>query len=168
MNYLVLFFVIVCILLYSIVFAMDAEKGITSIKTSYHMFTDPSIGLIPLLFAAIFIGGLIQTIIPIELVTHWLGEEAGVRGIVLGALLGSIIPGGPYVAFPIAGAIYKAGASVGVTIAFVSGWSLLSIMRLPIELPFLGKDVVIVRIIASLIFPIIIGVMGQMIYNISN
>jgi uncharacterized membrane protein YraQ (UPF0718 family) len=165
MNYVVLVFIVVCLLLYGIVFAVDSEKGIASIKSSYRMFTDPNIGLIPLIFAAIFIGGLVQTVIPSELITSWLGRESGIRGIALGALLGSVMPGGPYVSFPIAGAIYRAGASVGVIIAFVSSWSLLAFARLPLELPFLGKEVVAVRIAASLIFPIIIGLIGQMIYN---
>lgn len=132
------------------------------------MFTDPNIGLIPLILAAVFIGGLVQTIVPNELITGWLGRESGIKGIVLGALMGSIMPGGPYVSFPITGAIYRAGASVGVIIAFVSGWSLIAFARLPLEIPFLGKNVVAIRITASLIFPVIIGVIGQMIYNALN
>ncbi len=165
MNYVVLSFIAVCLVLYGIVFAVDSEKGIASIKSSYRMFTDPNIGLIPLILAAIFIGGLVQTVVPSELIIRWLGRESGIKGIALGAILGSMMPGGPYVSFPIAGAIYRAGASVGVVIAFISSWSLIAFARLPLELPFLGKDVVVVRIAASLIFPIIIGLIGQMIYN---
>lgn len=30
MNYVVLFFIVICLLLYGIVFAMDSEKGIAS------------------------------------------------------------------------------------------------------------------------------------------
>lgn len=165
MNHVVLVFIVVCLLLYGIVFAVDSEKGVASVRASYRMFTDPNIGLVPLILAAIFIGGLVQTVVPGELITGWLGGESGIKGIALGALLGSIMPGGPYVSFPIAGAIYRAGASVGVIIAFVSSWSLLAFARLPLEIPFLGREMVAVRIAASLIFPIVIGVIGQMIYN---
>jgi len=117
--------------------------------------TDPNIG----------IASLIQAAIPRQVIADFLGEEAGLKGIALGTLLGSVMPGSPYVIFPLVGGLYRAGAGVGTVIAFVSAWSLISLSRVPTEIPFLGTKIVAVRIAVSLIFPIVLGILGQIVFS---
>lgn len=165
MNYVALGFVIAAILLYSITFIVSPNSATQGLRESLRIFTDPSIGFIPLIVAAILVAGLVQAIVPRELIAGLLGEEAGLKGIALGVLFGSVTPGGPFVAFPLVGGLYRAGAGVGTVLAYISAWSLLGIVRVPMEIPFIGVKLVAIRIVASLVFPFIIGVIGQTIYN---
>ena len=165
MNYIVLGFIVVAVLMYAVGFALNPESVRQGLKISFKTFTDPNIGLIPLVVSATLIASLVQAAIPRQVIANFLGKEAGLKGIALGALLGSVIPGGPYVTFPLVGGLYRAGAGVGTIIAFVSAWSLISLARIPLEVPFLGTKMVIVRIAVSLIFPIVLGILGQIVFS---
>lgn len=114
-----------------------------------------------LLLASFAVAGLIQVLIPRELVSRWLGEEAGFKGILLGCLAGGLVPGAPYSVFPIIASVYKAGASVGTVVAFVTAWSLWSLGRLPTEVALIGPRVTVVRMISTLLFPPIAGLIAQ-------
>ena len=94
--------------------------------------------VVPLLLAAFLTAGLIQTLVTREVVTRWLGARSGWRGIALACLGGALMPGGPYVYYPIAAALLKAGAGLGALVAFVSAKNLWSVTRLPLEFALLG------------------------------
>ena len=165
MNYTVLGFIAIAILMYVIAFAVNPDYVSRGLKVSYDIFVDPQIGLIPLLITATLIAGLVQVVIPKEVIANLLGKKAGLGGIALGSILGSLIPGGPYVVFPLLGGLYRAGAGVGTVIAFVTAWSLLSLARIPMEIPFLGTKIVALRLALSLIVPIVLGFIGEMIFS---
>jgi len=161
MNYVVVGFLVAAVMMYAIVFIFSPETVGQGLRISYRTLTDPNIGLIPLIIGATLISGLAEAAIPKEVMSSFLGEEAGLKGIGLGTLLGIIMPGSPYAIFPLVGGLYKAGAGVGTIIAFVSAWSLVSLSRIPTEIPFLGTKIVAVRILVSLIFAVILGILGQ-------
>lgn len=165
MNYTVLGLIAITILMYLIAFAVNPDYVGQGLKNSYDVFVNPKIGLIPLIITATLIAGLVQAAIPREVIAGFLGKEAGLRGIALGSLLGSVVPGGPYVIFPLLGGLYRAGAGVGTVIAFVTAWGLISLSRIPTEIPFLGTKIVALRLALSLILPIVLGVFGQIIFS---
>jgi len=165
MNYIVLGFIVATILMYVVAFAVSPDFVRQGLKISYDIFIDPNIGLIPLIVTATLIAGLVQAAIPKEVIANFLGKEAGLKGIALGSVLGSVVPGGPYVVFPLLGGLYRAGAGVGTVIAFVTAWSLISLSRIPMEIPFLGIKIVALRLALSLILPIVLGVLGEMIFS---
>jgi len=165
MNYTVLGFVVATILVYVVAYAVNPDYVGQGLKISYDIFVNPKIGLIPLIVTATLIAGLAQAAIPKEIIANLLGKEAGLKGIALGSFLGSVVPGGPYVVFPLLGGLHRAGASVGTVIAFVTAWSLISLARIPLEIPFLGTKIVALRLALSLILPIALGVIGQIIFS---
>ena len=62
---------------------------------------------LPLLFG-FCLAGLFEVLISWELLATWMGrEESGVQGILLGRLVGLLMPGGPYVVFPLAASLLK-------------------------------------------------------------
>ena len=115
----------------------------------------------PLLLCAFFIAGLIQNLLTQERVTHWLGKGSGWRGILLACVSGVLIPGGPYVYYPIALTLLRAGASLGVVVAFVSAKNLWPIVRLPLEFALLGPRLTLARLVASLLVPPLLGFLAQ-------
>jgi len=123
------------------------------------------LNVIPLLLLAFLVSGLIQVAIPTEIIESWLGDDAGWRGILLGCLAGVLIPGGPYVAFPIIAAIYHAGAGIGTVVSIITGWALLGVVQIPFELAMVGARFMIVRISLSLILPPLAGTLAQIIFG---
>lgn len=104
------------------------------------------------------LAGLMQVVIPADYVLKWIGHESGYSGVFIGSLAGSLMPGGPYVMFPIIGGLYQAGASVGPLMAFVTSWSVMSFNRLLVwEIPMLGAKLAVVRFVVSLFLPPVVG-----------
>lgn len=123
------------------------------------------LNVVPLLIAAFLIAGLIQTLVTREVVTRWLGTGSGWRGILLACLGGALIPGGPYVYYPIAAALLQAGAGLGVLVAFVTAKNLWSVTRLPLEFALLGPYLTVARLVATLILPPLLGFLAEMLFG---
>ena len=115
----------------------------------------------PLLFSAFLIAGLIQVVLTRKDVSRWLGKKSGWRGIFLACASGSLIPGGPFVYYPIATALFRAGASLGVVVAFISAKNLLALARLPLEFALLGPKLTLVRFAVTLLVPPLLGFATQ-------
>jgi uncharacterized membrane protein YraQ (UPF0718 family) len=120
---------------------------------------------IPLLVAAFLTAGFLQALVKKETVTRWLGEESGFRGILLACLGGGLIPGGPYAYYPIANALLKSGAGIGVLVAFVSAKNLWSVSRLPLEIAILGSRVTILRFSITFLIPPVLGIVAARLFG---
>jgi uncharacterized membrane protein YraQ (UPF0718 family) len=119
----------------------------------------------PLLAAAFITAGFLQALIKKEFITHWLGRESGVKGILLACIGGGLIPGGPYAYYPIAGALLKSGAGLGVLIAFVSAKNLWSVSRIPLEIAILGTTITIQRYLITFLIPPLLGLIVEGIFG---
>jgi len=121
--------------------------------------------LIPVLILAFFVAGLMEVLLPKELLIQWVGAESGFKGILIGTCLGAVAPGGPFIQFPIVAAMFKAGAHIGPLIAYLSAWALIGINRvIAFEIPLLGFQITFTRLICSLIFPVIIGYLARFVF----
>jgi uncharacterized membrane protein YraQ (UPF0718 family) len=120
----------------------------------------------PRMIAAFTLAGLIQAIVPQEVIVRWMGEGSGVRGIVIGTTLGSLTPGGPMTHFPVIASLFKMGVGVGPLVAYLSAWSLFGLQRIIMwEIPFLGVKVVALRVTVSFFFPFVAGWLCDVIWT---
>lgn len=124
-----------------------------------------TVQVIPLLVFAFVAAGMAQALIPPEIISKTVGGESGWRGILIGSFAGGLTPGGPFVSFPIVAALYRSGASIGTTVAFVTGWSLWAVARLPMEIGLLGLRFTLIRIASTLLFPPLAGLIAQLLFG---
>ena len=118
-----------------------------------------------LLLASFAVAGLARVLIPKELISQWLGAQAGFKGILLGCVAGGIVPGSPYSVFPIIASFYESGAGIGTIVGFITAWSLWSISRLPLEIGIIGPKVTLARYLSTLVFPPIAGIIAQLFFT---
>lgn len=118
-----------------------------------------------LLLIAFTITGYVEVLLPIDLVQSWLGPNSGWRGLLLGEGVGLMLPGGPYVIFPLIAVFYNAGAGLGPAVTVVTTWTMLSPLRLGFEIPFMGWRFTVIRIGLSLIFPLLAGLAAQFFFG---
>lgn len=118
-----------------------------------------------LLIAAFLTAGLLQALVKKEVITHWLGREAGIKGILLACLGGGLIPGGPYAYYPIAGALLSSGAGLGVLVAFVTAKNLWSVSRLPYEFAILGATITVRRYLITFLIPPLLGMLVEWLFG---
>ena len=121
--------------------------------------------VLPIIIFAFIVAGMIQVLVPQELISKWVGAESGFRGILIGTGLGAITPGGPFVSMPVAAGFLRAGASIGTMVAFITAWSLLAVHRLPMEVGIMGWQFTLVRFACTFVFPPIAGLLANMIFS---
>ena len=114
-----------------------------------------------ILVLSFVIAGLVQVLIPRELITRWLGAQAGFKGVLIGCVVGGLVPGAPYAVFPLVAALYQAGAGLGAVVGFVSAWSLWSVTRLPVEMALIEPKAALVRYAVTFVVPPIAGLLGH-------
>jgi uncharacterized membrane protein YraQ (UPF0718 family) len=95
-------------------------------------------------------------------VARWVGHESGFPGLLIAALFGFILPGGPITIYPVAGAFLVMGADAGAVVTFIVSWTLIGYTRALVwELPFFGSEFVIWRIVEALPLPILGGLLAR-------
>ena len=124
------------------------------------------IQILPLLIFAFIVAGMVQVLLPSEAISKWIGNESGIKGVLIGTVAGAFTPGGPYVSLPIVAGLLRSGASIGTTVAYITGWSLWGLTRLPMEVGILGWRFAIIRLLSVIILPPIAGIFAQFISKI--
>ncbi len=142
-------------------FRQGGEGHILGLKYAGNMLLQ----IIPLLGFAFIIAGMVQVLLPKELISQWVGTESGLRGILIGTLLGGISPGGPYVAMPIAAGMLRVGAGIGTMVAFITAWSLWAASRLPMEIGIMGWKFTLIRLACTFFFPPIAGLLANLLFS---
>lgn len=118
--------------------------------------------MLPKVLAGCLIGAFVTILLPREMVARWVGHESGFPGLLIAALFGFILPGGPITIYPVAGAFLVMGADAGAVVTFIVSWTLIGYTRALVwELPFFGSDFVLWRIVEALPLPIIAGLLAR-------
>lgn len=106
------------------------------------------------------LAGLLSVLVPSELIARYLGEGSGITGLLLATVAGALTPGGPFMQFPIVASLYRSGAAAGPLAAYLTAWGLIPVNRLLVwEIPFLGPHFSLARMAASLIAPVLLGLL---------
>ena len=124
-----------------------------------------AIEILPLLMFAFIVAGMVQARLPQTVITKWIGAESGMRGILIGSLAGGLTPGGPFVSLPVVAGLMRSGAGLGTTVSFVTGWSLLAIHRLPMEVGILGWRFTLIRLASIVFFPVLAGLIAEKLFG---
>lgn len=113
---------------------------------------------LPRLVLALVSAGLMAELLPPDMVDRYLGDTSGLSGVLLGAALGVVTPGGAFVSFALAAGAMQAGAAEPAMIAYLTAWALFSLTKVVAEeLVFLGPRFVLTRMALSLPVPVLAG-----------
>jgi uncharacterized membrane protein YraQ (UPF0718 family) len=153
---------VIAVVLFIIASLQGEGKNIAGLKSAWNM----TLQIIPLLIFAFIIAGLVQTLIPRDLISSWVGDESGFRGILIGTVAGALTPGGPYVSLPIAAGLLKTGASIPTMVAFVTGWSLMSVARIPLEVGIMGWRFTLIHLLSVIIFAPLAGLIASLLMKL--
>jgi len=119
----------------------------------------------PLLIFAFIVAGMIQILIPREIIAKWVGVESGFRGLLIGSAIGGLMPGGPMTSLPVAAGLLRTGASIGTMVALLTGWSLLAVSRLPMEIGLMGWKFTLIRLACVFFFAPIAGLIANTFFS---
>jgi uncharacterized membrane protein YraQ (UPF0718 family) len=143
---------ILTIFILIVIIYFPTEAGLI-LKTVKYDTVQTMIRFLPAFFVLF---GLIEVLLPKETVINHLGKCSGLKGNITAFLLGAIIPGPIYLAFPIATMMLHKGTSTFNTTLFISAWASFNLTEEIFELQFLGWKFLLLRFIITV--PILIGV----------
>lgn len=149
---------VLAVLLLSLSFIKDKNKTKMALKKAWKSFEN----ILPQFLSILIIIGIMLAVLSPETISKFVGQESGMLGVLIAALIGSItlIPG--FVAFPLAAALLKSGAGFMQIAVFVSTLMMVGIVTIPVEMKYFGKKATIIRngmaFLFSFIAAIVIGV----------
>lgn len=130
------------------------EKTKKSLKIAVKTFAK----ILPLIIIIIVFIGFLLGFFPADLISNIIGERAGFWGIMITAVLGSILFIPALISFPLAASLLDGGASVMSVAAFITTLTMVGITTLPLELREMGKKMTILRNVLSFLFAVAIAV----------
>lgn len=113
------------------------------------------------------LAGLLDVLIPPPALSRWMGEEHLGQSILVGWAAGLVMPGGPYLVFPVVANLLRSGAAPGPLIALLTAKTLVSPVRmLTYEAPLLGWPMTLARLIPGILLPPALGWLGHWLYTL--
>jgi len=118
-----------------------------------------------LLVIAFMVVGFVNVLSPQDLVQTWIGPDSGLQGLLLAEGIGMLLPGGPYVVFPLIAVLYQAGAGLAPAIVLITSWATLGLLSVTFELPFMGWRFSAVRWGLGLFVPLLAGGLALVLFG---
>ena len=137
-NYLLVMIFAVFIILS---FVFDFKMGIGIFENFYSFFLT-MIKFIPAVFLLI---GLFDVWVEKELIEKHLGEDSGIMAYLWAIILASTTVGGLYVAFPLAAAIHKKGATPRIIFTYLGAAAVCRIPMTLFEASYVGVKFTVLR-----------------------
>ena len=136
-----------------------------SLKTGSKLAWETTRRNAALLIIAFIIVGYVNVLSPTDLIQAWIGPDSGWKGLILAEGIGMLLPGGPYVVFPLIAVLYNAGAGLAPAVTLVTGWSTQALLSITFELPFMGWRFAAMRWGLGLMVPLLAGATAQILFN---
>jgi len=144
-------------------FARDPALPLRGLRASARLFGGVWIELA----LGFLLAGLLEVLLPQPVISRWLGAERPAQAILVGWGAGLILPGGPYLVFPMVANLFRNGAAPGPLIALVTAKTLVSPIRmLTYEAPLLGWPLTLARFVPGVLLPPLMGLVGQWLFAV--
>ncbi len=139
-------FALITALILAAMLLINRELGLKAISITGYSFKE-MISVIPPIFILL---GLLDVWVPKETMMKYMGEDSGIKGIVLSFILGSVAAGPLYGAFPVAAVFMKKGVKLSNVLIFIGAWSTTKIPMLLFEISALGARFAITRLLVDI------------------
>jgi uncharacterized membrane protein YraQ (UPF0718 family) len=152
MNYLFLYAITGLALLVSLF--LDREKSFRAVKIAINKL----INILPAFLTMLVLLSIVLYLIPEDVILTYLGSTNRVAGVLIAALLGSIIFMPGFIAFPLAGILLQKGVPYMVLSAFTTTLMMVGVLSYPVEKAYFGSKVTIIRNTLSFFIALVVAV----------
>lgn len=125
---------------------VNRELGLKAVDVTIYSLKE-MITVIPPIFILL---GLLDIWIPKETMSKYMGEDSGLKGILLAFFIGSAAAGPLYGAFPVAAVFMKKGVKFSNILIFIGAWSTTKIPMFLFEMTSLGTVFATTRLLINI------------------
>lgn len=143
-----------CFILLLISFTKDSEKTKKSFIKGLKSFEN----IMPQFILVVFIISIVLSILDTKSISNIIGNDSGVKGLILSSIFGSITTMPTFVAFSTGNTFLNSGAGYVQAVAFVSTSTLVGVLTFNLECKYIGKKVAFYRNLLAFIFSILISI----------
>lgn len=137
---------IVASIIILVTYIFSKEIGLKAIDTVWMSFKEMII-ILPPIFVLM---GLLDEWVPKDVMSKYMGEGSGLKGVLISIFIGSAAAGPLYGAFPVAAVFMKKGVKLTNIFIFIGAWSTTKIPMFLFELSSMGSKFAITRLIISI------------------
>ncbi len=120
--------------------------------------------LITIMIGVVILIGLIQVWLTPKQISKLIGQESGVKGMLIASIFPIVLGGSMITIFPLLVALREKGVPNRVLIAFIVAWAGKAPL-LPLEIDFLGVKFAVLRIALVIPMAVILGILGEKILS---
>ena len=123
--------------------------------------------ILPTLLTVIILVSVALYFTPEKMLLKYFGDQAGVLGYLMAAVVGSIslIPG--FISYPLAGMLLESGVSYGILALFITTLKMVGTLTIPVEAKYFGMKVTLIRNGLSFLGAIVIGAVMAIIFALT-
>lgn len=140
-----------------ILFLLSYKKDKKKTKKAFIKGLKSLENILPQFLGIVISVGLILAILTPETIRGILGTNSAFLGIILSALIGTIVMMPTFVAFSTADMLINNGAGMSQVAALVSTLTLIGLITIPLEAKYIGKRATVYRNIIAFIFSILVA-----------
>jgi uncharacterized membrane protein YraQ (UPF0718 family) len=126
---------------------VDHARGARAVDVALYSLKEMVL-IIPPVFIIL---GLLDVWVPREMMVRFMGEESGLKGVVIAFVLGAAAAGPLYGAFPVAQVLLRKGSSFRNVIVFLGAWSTTKIPMLLFEAANMGLRFTVTRLAVDIV-----------------
>jgi len=153
------------ILIAVVLLIISSIKNVTKTKQALLISLKIALNIFPVLLFIFVLMGLLQVMVPKELIAGWLGGKGtGFLTVVYGEIVGCFALIQPAAVFPFAGYLHQNGANYGSILGFVMTAILIGISTIVLEIKLFGKKFTLIRNLLTLVLVFIIGLFFNFIF----
>ncbi len=150
-------FVALTLLIVLVSAVVNAQKTWQGLQKGGNML----LKLLPSFITIIMLVSVFLGIVPQQTLITYLGQESGIFGMAIAAVLGSIalMPG--FISYPLGAILLRNGVAYNVIAVFITTLMMVGVLTLPIEIKYFGVKVSLLRNTLSFFGALLIGmIMG--------
>lgn len=137
---------LMALVLMAAVFSFNREIGLRAVDTTM-MTMKEMVLIIPPIFVLL---GLLDTWVPKDTMVRFMGEDSGLKGVLISFFIGSAAAGPLYGAFPVAAVFMRKGVKFSNILIFIGAWSTTKIPMFLFELSALGVPFALTRLFVNI------------------
>lgn len=144
--------------LYVALFFISPDKTILALREGIWLLID----MLPVFICVVLFSSFLSVFLSPKTVQRIMGKETGVKGVVAGALFGTLIVGPLWILFPLYKTFLNKGARLAVVAAMVGAFAIKT-PWIPYAASFLGWPFILITVVLTMSYAILEGYLMEMI-----
>lgn len=140
-------------ILYVFSYSKDRDKTRQAFLKGWKSLTN----MMPQFLGIIIVVGVTLALLKPETISSLLGSNSGAFGVVLSAIIGSIVMMPTFVAFSTGSMLLNTGAGLPQVAALISTLTLIGVVTIPMEAKYIGRKATSYRNLVAFFFSILVG-----------